>query len=181
MSSTEVAHPTHVRAVSVAAKLSLAEHLAGGAKIAAEIAEAESTDVDATFRILRMCASFGLVAAQDEGRSAGTGLLATLRADVPRSMRGLALAPSAPALWLTWGRLPESVATGQAQARDALGCEPWEYFANNPAEAADFAAAMWGMTAAVGDEAARLIDTTGVQRAVDVGGGNGSLMTLSWP
>jgi hypothetical protein len=160
----------------VAATLSLPEHLTDGAQAAEEIAKAESTDPDATFRILRMCASFGLVTAQDDGRFAGTGLLATLRADAPGSMRGLALTLSAPGHWLVWGRLPEAVASGEPQAWNALGSDLWGYYADQPAEASDCGLAMAGMTAAVGDEAARLIETAGVQRAVDVGGGNGSLM-----
>ncbi|MFF2520742.1 methyltransferase [Streptomyces liangshanensis] len=160
----------------VAAVLSLPEHLAEGEKTAEEIARAESTDPDATFRLLRMCASFGLVSAREGGRFAGTGLLATLRADAPGSMRGLALTLSAPGHWLTWGRLPEAVISGGPQAVQALGRDLWDHYAEQPAEAADFALAMSGMTAAVGDEAARLIDTTGVERAVDVGGGNGSLV-----
>lgn len=159
-----------------AAILSLPEHLADGAKTAEEIARAASADPDATFRVLRMCASLGLVSAQEDGRFAGTGLLATLRADAPGSMRGLALTLSAPGHWQTWGRLPEAVTSGGPQAVPALGEDLWGYYAGQPAEAADFALAMAGMTAAVGDEAARLIDTTGVERAVDVGGGNGSLL-----
>jgi SAM-dependent methyltransferase len=159
-----------------AAVLSLPEQLASGPRSAGEIAAAAATDPDATFRLLRLCASVGLVTAQEDGRFAGTGLLATLRADVPGSMRGLALTLSAPGHWLIWGRLPESVAEGKPQAVPALGSDLWDYYAGQPAEAADFATAMAGMTAAVGDEAARLIDTQGVERAVDVGGGNGSLM-----
>lgn len=162
--------------VRTAAALSLPEHLATGAKTAEEIAGAESVDPDAMFRVLRMCASCGLVTVREDGRFAVTGLLATLRADAPGSMRGLALTLSAPGHWRIWGRLPEAVASGEPQAVPALGEDLWGYYAGHPEEAADFARAMSGMTAAVGDEAARVIDTAGVARAVDVGGGNGSLL-----
>ncbi|MGW0998749.1 methyltransferase family protein [Streptomyces sp. NPDC002523] len=144
-----------------AAALSLPEHLAEGPRTADEIAKAESADPDAVFRLLRMCASFGLVSAREDGGFAGTGLLATLRADLPGSMRGLALALSAPGHWLVRERLTDSVISGEPQAVPTLGSDVWGYYAEKPAEAADFALAMAGMTAAVGDEAARLIDTTG--------------------
>jgi SAM-dependent methyltransferase len=159
-----------------AAVLSLPEHLAGGPRTAAEIAQAASADPDATARFLRMCASVGLVADAGDGRFRGTGLLAALRADVQGSLRGLALTLGAPVHWQPWGRLPEAVRTGKGQVMDALGTSFFDYLAARPEDASDFALAMTGMTSAVGEEAARLIDTSTVQKAVDVGGGSGSLM-----
>ena len=47
--------------VHTAALYSLAEHLAQGPATPAEIAEAESINVDATFRLMRACASIGLM------------------------------------------------------------------------------------------------------------------------
>jgi SAM-dependent methyltransferase len=159
-----------------AAVLSLPEHLADGPRSAAEIAQAAGSDPDATYRMLRMCAAVGLVRTGAEGRFSGTPLLATLRADVPGSLRGLALTLGSPVHWLPWGRFPEVVSTGKPHTVDALGTTFFDYFTAHPADAAGFGLAMTGMTAAVGDEAARLIDTTGVEKAVDVGGGNGSLV-----
>jgi hypothetical protein len=85
------------RLARVAAVLSLPEHLAAGPRTAVEIATAESGDPDATFRVLRLCASVGLATATADGGFSGTPLLATLRADDPGSLRGLALTLSAPA------------------------------------------------------------------------------------
>src|SRR5262245_28201326 len=69
--------------VRTAAELRIADHLHGGAATAAEVAEAESLDPDATFRFLRACASLGLVTPAGGGRFESTSLLATLRTGTP--------------------------------------------------------------------------------------------------
>jgi hypothetical protein len=61
----------------------------------------------ATFRLLRSCASLGLLTYDGESRFAATPLLDTLRKDNPQSLRGAALALPAPGHWLTWGRFAD--------------------------------------------------------------------------
>jgi Dimerisation domain len=75
-----------------AAVFSFAEHLAWGPKTAVEIAEAESLNVDATFRLMRACASLGLMTYEGDSGFAATPLLRTLHKDDPNSLRGTALA-----------------------------------------------------------------------------------------
>jgi hypothetical protein len=162
--------------VRVAAMFSFAEHLADGPKTATELAEAESIDADATFRVLRLCASYGLVTSEDGVRFSGTTTLTTLRKDAPGSLRGLALTMGGPSHWLPWGRLPEAVRTGKPQAEAALGTDAWSYGAAHPEELQNSIDALNSASAAVSSEAVRTIDTTGVRLAVDVGGATGSLV-----
>ena len=162
--------------VRVVAMFSFAEHLADGPKTANEIAEAESIDADSTFRILRLCASHGLVTSEDGVRFSGTPTLATLRKDAPGSLRGYAMTMGNPSVWLPWGRLTEAVREGKPQAVAALGTNTWSYLATHPAELAAVIEALSGPSAAVSNEAARIIDTTGVGVAVDVGGASGTLV-----
>ena len=77
-----------VRAV---ADLNVAEHLADGSLSAAELAEREGSEPDSTSRLLRAAAALGLLTRDEHHRFHGTPLLATLRRDVPGSLRGLAL------------------------------------------------------------------------------------------
>jgi hypothetical protein len=99
-----------------AAVFSLAEHLAQGVKTAIEIAEAESLDVDATFRLMRACASLGLMTLNEDSQFAATPLLHTLHGDAPNSLRGTALAQPASAHWLPWGRFTDAIRCGKPQA-----------------------------------------------------------------
>jgi O-methyltransferase domain/Dimerisation domain len=162
--------------VRVAAALSLAEHCARGPVTAAELAAAESFNADATARLLRACASVGLVASNGDGSFAGTALLMALHRDTPGSMRGFALSLSAPGHWQPWGRLLEAVRDGKAQWPEALGQTLFEYYATAPDEAAAFTDGLLGMTSVAGTEAAKVLDTSGVHSAVDVGGASGSLL-----
>lgn len=75
--------------IHAAAKFSLAEHLARGPATAAEIAAAAGTNPQATFRLLRTCASLGLVICDPESRFATTSLLDTLRKDHPEFLSAI--------------------------------------------------------------------------------------------
>ncbi len=160
----------------VAAALSLAEHCARGPVTAEQVATRESADVTATTRFLRACAAVGLVTTAGDGRFTATPLLMTLHRDTAGSLRGFALSLSARGHWLPWGQLLEAVQNGTHQAPATLGRDLFDYYAETPVEAGAFTEGLSGMTSVAGAEAARVIDTTGVQLAVDVGGASGELL-----
>ncbi|WP_216847015.1 methyltransferase [Granulicella sp. L60] len=162
--------------VHAAATFSLAEHLAEGVVTAAEIAELESTNVDAMFRLMRACASLGLLRYDGKGRFATTDLLNTLHRDDPHTLRGAALSQPAPLHWMSWGHLSNAIRTGEPQATSALGCPPWEYLAKMPAESDAFTMSMHRFSAEVSYDAAILLDTQMVDLAVDIGGASGTLL-----
>lgn len=162
--------------VRVAAELSLAEHLANSPLSADRLAELESTDVVATRRFLRACASIGLVSYVDGERFATTPLLQTLHRDAPESLWGFARALTARGHWLPWGQLLEAVRTGEHQSVQTLGSPVFDYYATQPEEAAAFTEGLLGLTAVAGAAAAQVIDTSGVRLAVDVGGASGDLL-----
>lgn len=157
------------------ARFALADHLQRGPMTAEAFADIAGLDRRATVRFLRACASLGLVKVAG-GRFFTTELLDTLRKDNPQSLRGFALSQPAPGHWLPWGRFADALKTGERQTVAALGAEIFEYFAATPGEAAAFTEAMSGLTVAVAEEVARLLDTTGLTRAVDVGGAAGTLL-----
>jgi hypothetical protein len=160
-----------------AASIRLADHLADGAHTASHIASAENLDIDATERFLRGCVSFGLVDAADGGYRT-TPLLDTLRSDDPRSLRDAALAQLGYAHWVGWGRLAEAVRTGQPQLKPVRGQEIFDYFATEEgaAESEAFTRFLAGFNRDLAQHAARVVDTTGVDLAVDVGGAGGSMV-----
>ena len=79
-----------------AAHYSLADELAKGPASAADIAARQSTNPDATLRLLRACACIDLVTVDADGRFASTELLDTLRRDAPASLRNQVLAAGGP-------------------------------------------------------------------------------------
>lgn len=162
--------------VHAAATFSFADHLAKGAKTAEDIAKAEGTDPSATFRLLRTCASLGMVTYDSKSRFGATSLLDTLRKDNPKNPRGMALSWPAPGHWLPWGRFTEAVKTGQSQTVRTLGAGLFEYLAANSAEAAAFTEGMTSLTSTVAEETARVIDTRAVNIVVDIGGAGGAML-----
>jgi hypothetical protein len=162
--------------VRAAADLRLADHLAGGARTAEDVAGFESSDPLATYRLMRACAGLGLLAYEGDGRFSVTPAGALLQSGVPGSLRDHALAFGAPGHWLPWGQLPEAVRKGGTQAAAVLGADLFDYLAGQPEEAAQFAASMEALTGAIATDAARVIDVSGVSLAVDVGGGTGELV-----
>lgn len=162
--------------VHTAALYSLPEHLDQGPKTPAEIAEAESLNVDATFRLMRACAAIGLMTYDGHSKFAATPLLNTLHKDHPKSLRGPALLMPAAGHWLPWGHLSDAIKTGESQAMATLGRSAWEHLANTPAEAAAFTETMKTASSAFNREAARLVDTQSIRVAVDIGGASGTLI-----
>lgn len=63
-------------------------------------------------------------------------------------------------------------------AATALGSDFFEYLEKHPAEARDFSEGLSSTTSLWTSDAAEVIDTTGVNLVVDVGGANGSLLHL---
>jgi hypothetical protein len=161
-----------------AALFSLADHLARGPATAAEIAYAERLDPASTDRLMRACAAFGLLALDASGAYSATELLATLRRDVPGSLRDMAIVQGGRGHWAPWGLLDEAVRAGRPQAAPSLGAGVWEYYATSAGadEAVAFTRAMGAMSGPVASEAARIIDTRDVGFALDVGGASGTLL-----
>ncbi|MGW9031469.1 methyltransferase [Streptomyces sp. NPDC055722] len=163
--------------VRAAAVYNLAGHLASGTNTPEEIAEAESTDPDATRRLMRTCASLGLMTSDDGAHYAGTSLLNTLHKDAPNSLHYFAVSQSAPGHWLPWGRFPEAVRTGDHQVKVAHGAATvFDYFASHRDEASFFTQSMTNLSVAAAVDVAAVLDTKGVRLAMDVGGASGHVV-----
>jgi hypothetical protein len=158
------------------ADLSIADHLAEESLTAAEVAARAGSAPDTTMRLLRAGVAVGLLTEQADGRFGSTPLLSTLRSDDPRTLRPFVL--SQMGSWLPWDQLAAGVRQGGTRSTQALGTNIFDYLAEHPDEAEMFSAGMAGMTGVWGPEIANVIDTAGVECAVDVGGAKGSLLQL---
>jgi hypothetical protein len=163
--------------VATAASCSLPEHMSDGAVTAADIAAAESLNVDATFRFMLACASIGLMTHDARTHTfTATPLLGTLHRDNPASLRSRAQLEALDPFRLSWGRLAESLKTGEPQLSNAAGLDFWTWLEGHPNAAALFADAMKGFYPAFDHDAMERIDTTAVGSVVDVGGASGSFV-----
>jgi len=162
--------------VRAAAIFNIAHHVGTGSATAEEIAEAESTDVNATRRLLRTCASLGLLNSEDGAQYTATTLLATLHKDTPNSLHHFAVSQAAPGHWLPWGLFPDAIRTGRHQTTAAHGADIFDYLADHADEAQAFTASMTNLSTMVADDVAGLLDTSGVGLVVDVGGASGELV-----
>jgi SAM-dependent methyltransferase len=158
------------------ATYSIADHLAKGPATAEQIAKIEGINSSAAFRLLRACASLGLVSCDNTLTFSATPLLATLQRNVPGSLHSLAIAWSAPGFWLSWGRFLDAVRTGESQTVPALSAKLWDYYAQKSEEGAAFTQAMHDFTSGIAQEVARVVDTSTAKLAVDVGGASGTLV-----
>src|SRR3981081_1261673 len=93
--------------VRCAALFSFADHLAAGPATAEVVAHVEALDGNATFRLLRACAAYGLMSYDKDRGFSATPLLATLRTDDPRSLCAMAVVQAGHGHWAAWGRLDE--------------------------------------------------------------------------
>ena len=159
------------------ARLALADHLADGARSGGELASITAADADGLGRLLRAAVTVGLLVETEPDRFELTALGAQLRdGGHSGSLRDLAIALTAPSHWLPYGRLLEAVMSGRPQASEALGMDPWTYYADHPVERDHFARAMSAMSDEASREVVRHYDVSRSRRIVDVGGSRGVLL-----
>ncbi|MGD9796492.1 MAG: methyltransferase [Acidimicrobiia bacterium] len=164
------------RALSVAAELGVADHLADGPVAVEALAVATGTDTEALYRLLRALASVGVF---HEGpvRTFALGEAGDyLRSDHPLSVAPIARHLGADYEWASWGELLHSIRTGENAAVHALGTDVWEHRRRHPGDSILFDAAM--RTFSAGDAPA-LLDAHDFGRygvIADIGGGTGALL-----
>ncbi len=163
-------------AVHAAARLGLADHMAGGPQSSRELAEASGAHGPSIFRLVRALTSLGVFEESQPGLFGLTEVGELLRSDHPRSMRSMALFQGAPPHWQGWGAFLHSVQTGQPAFAHVHGKGFFDYCKDDEEFSAAFNGAMTGMSAAASEAVVEAYDFSGVRRLVDVGGGHGYLL-----
>ncbi len=166
--------------IHAAAKLNIADLLVDGPKSSAEIAKRTSANEDAIYRLLRALSSIGIFTETDPRTFAQTPLSEVLRPSVPGSMHGLAVVTGVLHL-RAWPEVVHSVKTGETAVSKVFGKEVFEHLNDDSVAAAAFDAAMSGYTASVGKAVAAGYDFSRFKDIVDLGGGNGALLSHILP
>jgi len=163
--------------MAAAARLGVADQLDSEPLPVNELAAKVGANPQALYRALRACTAVGVFTEQPGQIFANNPLSQTLCSNVPGSMRDFAIAQAAPGHWRPWELLTQVVKTGKSSAREALGCELWDWYGSHAEESAAFSGAMDNLAAQVAAEVTRAIDFSNVGRVVDVGGASGTLVT----
>ncbi|MEU8654536.1 methyltransferase [Streptomyces sp. NPDC048737] len=164
------------QAISVAARLGVADVLADGPLSVEDIAARVGSDPRATHRVLRALAGHGVFAVRPDGRYENTPMSGSLREDAPDSMRGFALLMNHPTLWEEWGHLFDTVETGEANLPKLRGMGALDFFHANPDYARVFFQAFGGLSASETDPILAAYDFSGFGTVVDVIAGRGNLL-----
>lgn len=165
------------RALYVAAKLGIPDLLKDEPKSSADLAQATGTHAPSLYRVLRALDSVGVFAEDDRGRFALTPLGATLRTDVPGSLRYFAIEELGENHYPAWEKVLHSVETGAIAFNQVYGASKWQYMAEHPDEAKIFDAAMSSFSSVVAAAVVAAYDFSSSATVVDIGGGDGTLLT----
>ncbi|OUL26428.1 methyltransferase [Nostoc sp. 106C] len=165
------------KAIYAVAKLGIADYLLDSPKTAEELAAITETHPPSLYRLLRALASVGIFAEDDNHNFSLTPLAATLQTDVPGSLRFFAISELGTDHSIGWNNLLHSLKTGGIAFDNAAGMNVWEYYAQHPEESNAFDRAMTNLTAVVVAAILSSYDFSEFQNIVDIGGGQGSLIS----
>ena len=162
--------------IFAAAKLQLADLLKDGPRDVEELARAAQVQGPALYRLLRALASVGVFAETKDKRFKLTNLGATLRRDLPGSMRAMAIHHSLGYRERAWEQLLHGLQTGEVPFVKAHGRSYFEYLERHPEEFAIFNESMRSVSSGEDRAVASAYRFSGLRTVVDVGGGHGSLL-----
>lgn len=164
------------QALSVAAQLGIADHLAGGALTSVALATATQTHPESLRRLLRALTALNIFVEQENDMFILTPVGHLLRRDHPQSLRSRVLFLTGEVRWRCWADLLGSVQSGEAATERVLGMSLFDYYAAHPEESLIHDNAMAEASALTGPAILHNYDFSRFPSVVDVGGGSGQLL-----
>jgi hypothetical protein len=166
----------HTGLVDVAARLSIADHLALGPLDAAELARRTETDADTLARALRALASIGVFQRLPDGRFANNHLSRGLIKGSENNIRGFARFFGAWPIAGVWHELYDSVRDGRSGFNRVHGRYVWDHMSEDEELRGAFVEGMSSMTEVVAPAIAAAYPFGEVETVCDVGGGAGIVL-----
>jgi hypothetical protein len=167
---------TVANVVYVAAKLGLADQLAGGPRSAAELAGPSDLHAPSLHRLLRTMASLGLLTEGEAQRFSLTKLGEALKTGAPGSARATLIMQGSIWVQSSFANFIHSVRSGRTGFQEAQGMPFFEYLAHHPDDASVFSEAMVGLHGAEPPAVAAAYDFSPFGTVVDVGGASGNML-----
>ena len=164
------------RLVYAAARLDLADRLAGGPASAEELAKPMQVDARSLHRLMRTLAGLGVLTERAAQRFALTPLGESLKTGAPGSARAAVL--SAGSAWFqgAFDDIVYSIQTGKPAFDKAQGMPIFEFLAQHPEDASLFSETMVGFHGEEPPAVAAAYDFSAFKTVVDVGGATGNLL-----
>ncbi|MDI1428475.1 methyltransferase [Polyangium sorediatum] len=166
----------HAGALNAVMQLRIADRLASRPKTAEELAAEANAHSLSLYRVLRVLASKGVFAEDDDGRFHLTPSAELLRTGVPFSLQGVVQLGTLPPTMEAALHLPHTVKTGECAFDFRHGVGFFEYMSEHPSIGEVFDKAMAGVSDADNRAIAEAYDFGAASRVVDVGGGLGGLL-----
>jgi len=161
--------------VYVAARLGLADLLAGGPRSSAELARSLRAHAPSLNRILRGLVAIGICSEERDGRFALTPLGAWLQSDRQGSLRGLAMLCGEERMG-AWGGLVHTATTGETAFNHVFGMSQWEHRRQHPELNEYFNEGLTRGTARTTRAVLAAYDFSSFATVADVGGGHGAFL-----
>lgn len=158
----------------VAAELRIPDRLASGPRTAADLAAECGAHEPSLRRLLRTLVAMEVLTEDPPGSFVTTTLGDELRGD---RLGPAARLFNSPLHWDAWVNLEHSVRTGDRAFDFVYGMRDWDYYATHPEDGALFDAVMSAHTNPVAASLADAYDFSQFPVVVDVGGGDGTLLT----
>lgn len=157
-------------------ELGIADHL-DAARNVDDLSQVVGAPPGSLHRLLRAVVPLGLCEMDDVGRYSLTRAGQMFRSSDSGRVAGWASLLTAPWIQRAWEQLGPAVREGRSYFPDIHGVGFWEYVASHPDEAGLFDASMTASAAGRADDLDAALEGTETTRVVDVGGGQGELLT----
>ena len=157
-----------------AAVLGLPDLIAKGNTSATELASATNCDRDSIQRLMRTLCSLGVFSQGSDDSISLTPLGATLRSDIPESVREMAILMASPPMWSAWDSLVESLRTGAPSFASRNGATIYQYLARHADLGGVFDRFMSAQSNLHNAAIIDAYDFSGIETLVDVGGSRGA-------
>lgn len=166
----------YARALHLAAQLRIADHLAGGPRPLDDLADLTQTKPTPLYSLLRVLVSRGVFAERPGRVFALTETGQPLRSDHPLSVR-VTVAQAGRLTAKAFEHAEYALRTGTGCFEKAFGQPVWDYLRERPEEGADFNVAMHEHSRIELAAILEAYDFSGTGKVVDIGGGDGTLIT----
>jgi len=163
------------QAISVAARLGIADHIGHASLDSSELAKLCSCHPESLYRLLRALTVVGVLNEEEDRKFRLTSIGHCLREDHPRSMKNM-VTHIGYVGWPAWGDLENSVRTGQNAIEHLYGMKPFEYLNSSPEKAEVFNKAMTDISTLELDTILDVYDFSAFRTIADIGGGHGALL-----
>ena len=165
------------QALAAIAELGVADLLEPNPRTTEDLARELRVNEPALYRILRMLAGQQIFEETSSGAFRNTELSRLLRSDVPGSLRPLFIFWGSEFYYPCFGELRYSIQTGKPAREKLAGMNGFEYLRRNPDLARIFDNAMTAGSQLAGPAIATAYDFGHWGSVMDVGGGNGILLS----